>query len=138
MDKILRQELNEALGAAIAMGAAMTAGGVAGGVVGAKLGTAVRLRRCAQKYKKGTPEYKKCASFKTGTPAGRMYVKGSKTIKKGIDKLRGKKSVKEEFYEVFNIEENRQHYMDLCKRKYSGMPPQYKKCRAAVAKRFKR
>jgi len=28
MDKILRQELNEALGAAIAMGAAMTAGGV--------------------------------------------------------------------------------------------------------------
>ncbi|MHA1874184.1 MAG: hypothetical protein ACTSVB_08720 [Candidatus Heimdallarchaeaceae archaeon] len=47
-----------------------------------------------------------------------------------------RQKIKEELKNIFS--ENRQHYMDLCKRKYSGMPPQYKKCRAAVAKRFKR
>jgi len=35
-------------------------------------------------------------------------------------------------------QENRQHYMDLCKRKYQGMPKQYQECRQAVSQRFQR
>ena len=45
---------------------------------------------------------------------------------------------KKELNEIFKIEENRQHFMDLCKRKYSSMPKQFKQCRDAVAKRFRR
>ena len=46
--------------------------------------------------------------------------------------------IKKEINKIFKIEESRQYYMDLCKRKYSSLPAQYKKCRDAVAKRFRR
>ena len=45
-----------------------------------------------------------------------------------------KQTVKEELDYIFN--EGRSKYLDLCKRKYSSMPDAYKKCRAAVIKRF--
>lgn len=49
------------------------------------------------------------------------------------------KQLKEDLNKIFTpVEENRQHYMDLCKRKYQGLAVQYKKCRQAVNKRFKR
>ena len=49
-----------------------------------------------------------------------------------------KQKIKEDLDQIFGDEilENRQHYMDLCKRKYQGMPEQLMKCRQAVAKRF--
>ncbi len=47
------------------------------------------------------------------------------------------KTLRKELEEALStIEENRQHYMDLCKRKYQGMAPQIQKCRALVAKRY--
>ena len=49
-----------------------------------------------------------------------------------------RQKIKEEFDQIFDnkVQENRQHYMDLCNRKYQGMPAQLMKCRQAVAKRF--
>jgi len=46
-------------------------------------------------------------------------------------------TIKEQLEEIFGeVQENRQHYMELCKRKYMGMPEQMAKCREAVNKRF--
>ena len=44
--------------------------------------------------------------------------------------------IKKELNEIFDIQEDYNKYMDLCKRKYSKFPMQYKKCRDAVIKRF--
>jgi len=44
--------------------------------------------------------------------------------------------IKKELNEIFSIKEDRYYYIDLCKRKYSKFPMQYKKCRDAVIKRF--
>ena len=126
MDKTLRQELNDIIEIGPAAIAASAGAGFATGRI-------MSMAICSKKFGRGTPGYKKCMSMKN-TQGGKAVM----GIKKGIDRVRGKKSVKETFEEVFSIEENRRHYLDLCKRKYSGLPEQYKKCRAAINKRFPR
>jgi len=47
--------------------------------------------------------------------------------------------IKQELEEIFKVNESQyQYYIDLCKRKYHGLPEQYKKCREAVMKRYQR